>query len=79
MDEIRKLMRELNVLQIFHVSREANMVVHAVARFVAREIASFNWLGDELSWIENDKLVTVDFIREVICGVINHNRSFPVV
>lgn len=28
--EIRKIMRDLNVSQIFHVPREANMAAHAV-------------------------------------------------
>lgn len=34
-DEIRMLMRDLNVLQIVHVPREANMAAHVVACFVA--------------------------------------------
>lgn len=75
------MLNELQVVQIFHIPREANMAAHTIAKVVAQEFGCQNWLGNGPSWLvnalESDKPVTRDFSREVSCGDFVHNHSIP--
>lgn len=50
-EEVKRLMVTLHIPGALYVSREANMVAHSIARFVARDFGPFCWLGIGPIWL----------------------------